>query len=102
MSAHVRQPQRLGVADQLAEDAVAPWRLAELPASLLIDPDGQEALELAAPGIEHPERGVLGAGELARRVQHPLEDRLELRLGQHAAAEFDKRGERPVGHARQR
>ena len=45
MRPDVGQPQRPRVADQLAEHAVAARRLAERAARLVVDPDGDEALQ---------------------------------------------------------
>jgi hypothetical protein len=54
----------------------------------LVHADGEKPLELLAPLIEDAERGVAGSGELARRVEHALEHRLEIEIFDQASAEF--------------
>ena len=43
------QAQRLGVADQHAEDPAPAWELADRGVRLGVDPGGQEPLEPASP-----------------------------------------------------
>ena len=40
--------------------------------------------------VEHSERRVLGAGQLARRLDHRAQHRLEVELGEQAAADVDQ------------
>ena len=72
---------------------------------LLVDAGGQEALERLALGVEHAERRVARAGELARRLEQPLEDELDVQLRDERApgVEQARRAvgiERGVLHAR--
>ena len=78
VGADVRQAQGLGLADQLAEHAVAAGKVSDLAPRVLVDADGQEPLQLGPSRVEHAERCVTGAGQLARHRQHALKDRLEL------------------------
>ena len=74
--ADVGEAQRLWIADQHAEHAAAARQLADRLARLLVDPEGQEALERGAPLVEDPERRVAGAGDLAGGREDPVEDGL--------------------------
>ena len=78
VGADVRQAQGLGLADQLAEHAVAAGKVSDLAPRVRVDADGQEPLQLGPSRVEHAERCVTGAGQLARHRQHALKDRLEL------------------------
>jgi len=66
----VGQPQRLRLADQLAEDAAPARQVADVPPALLVDADVDETFELAAFGVEHAERRVPRPGQLPRRLDH--------------------------------
>ena len=74
--AHVRQPQRAGVADQHSKHAAPPRQVADRAVRLFVDPDGEEALEPLAAFVQHADRRVLGARQLTRNRQQPLKDRL--------------------------
>ncbi len=56
-------PQRLGVADQLAEDAVALRVVADAGDLLVADADGVEGGQPRAVRADHPEGGVTGVHE---------------------------------------
>ena len=47
-----------------------------------------EALELGLRGIEHPERGVAGAGHLARRLENLAKDRFQIELRDQSTADI--------------
>ena len=51
-------------------------------AGLLVDPARQEARELAASLVEDAERDLACPREVGGRLQEPVEDRLEVELGQ--------------------
>ena len=53
----------------------------------VVDAGGQEALELLAALVEHADRRVARAGELARDLEQPLEHRLGVELGDQRAAD---------------
>ncbi len=84
MVAHVLQPQRLRMADQLAEHAAPARQVADVGDLLLGQSRGDEALEALAARVEHPERRIARARHLAGGVHDAAEDALELQpLGQH-------------------
>jgi hypothetical protein len=76
----VVQPQRLRVADQHAENAAPARQLTDRCVRLGIDPRRQEPLERLPCLVDHAERGVASAGELGRRLDDPLQQRLEREL----------------------
>ena len=49
-----------------------------------IDPDREETLELLPRLVEHTERRVAGAGDLAGLLEDPVEPRLRVVLGDHS------------------
>ena len=81
MVSDVREPQRLRIPDQLAEDAAAMWQLADRRAQLVVDAHCDEAFELTPLDIEDPESRVPGAGQLARDLHQPIQNRLQLEVG---------------------
>jgi nucleotide-binding universal stress UspA family protein len=77
---HVGQAEGLGVADQLPKHSVAARRRADRAAGLLVEADCQEALELALVLVENSQSRVARRREVARGLQHLLEDGLEVEL----------------------
>ena len=77
--------------DQLAEDAVAARRVADPLALGLADATRDEAPQLAAVVVEHPERGVARPGQLARDAQELLEHGVDLELGHQHATRVEER-----------
>ena len=102
MVADPRQPQRLRIADQLAEDAVAARQRADPLAQLVVDPDGEEASQLALVVVEDAERRVPRPGQLARGLDHLLEHGFGIVLGDQPAADLEQalRGARDPSSAR--
>ena len=88
--ADVRQTQRPRLADEHAEDAASPRQVADRPVGLVVDADGEKPLERRSLLVEHPERRVARARELASRVEHVLEHRLEVELRDERAAGVDE------------
>jgi hypothetical protein len=86
----VPQAQRHRLADQLAEDAAATGQVADLAPDLLVDADVDEAFEFAPAGVEDAERGIAGAGQLPRRIDHRPQHRLDVELGEEAVADVDE------------
>ena len=72
------------VADQHAEDAPAPRELADRGVRLGVDPGRVEALERLPRAVDDAERGVARPGQLGRRLDDPLEERVERELGGEA------------------
>ncbi len=87
MATDIGQPQRLRIADQLAEQPAAGRKRSDAAAGRLIDPVGEEAAELGAIRVEYPQRGVAGVGQLPRGVQHTLQHQLHVELLQHHAGD---------------
>ena len=76
MLADVGEAKRLGVADQLAEDAAAAGELADRAPRRLVHSGGEEALELFPLLIEDADGGVAGSCELAAGFEDALQHRL--------------------------
>ena len=68
-------------------------RVADPLALGLADAPGDEAPQLAAVVVQHPERGVPGAGQLAGDAQQLLEHGVDLELGHQPAARLEERRE---------
>ena len=81
MLGDVVQPQRFGVADQLAEDTVAARKRADDLPGRIVHPASQEALELTFALVQNAERGVLRPGQVASGLEKVAQDRLEVELG---------------------
>ena len=81
MFGHIVEPQRLGVPDQLAEHTVPAGKRTDDPACLLVDAEGQEALELALVLVEDAERRVAGPRQVAGGLEQLIQYRLEIELG---------------------
>jgi hypothetical protein len=80
VAVHVPEAERGGIADQLTEDPAAARQAADLPFGLVVDADVDEALQLLALAIEDTQRRVLGVGQLPRRLNHRVQNRLEVEL----------------------
>ena len=96
--AHVVQAQRMRVGDQHAEHAAPARGVADRPVGLLVDPGGDEALEPLAALVEHADRRVPGAGQLARDVEQPLQERLGVEHGDERAPDLDQPPEPVIVH----
>ena len=85
----VVEAQRLRLGDHHPKDAAAVGRLADRGVRRGIDPVGHESLEPRAARVDHPERGVPGAGQVGRGLDEPLQEPLEreLRGDRHARVE---------------
>ena len=86
----VGEPQRPRVLDQHAEHAVPARQVADLAVRVLVDPDGQEALELLAALVEDADRRVARAGQLTGDLEQPFEHRLGVELGDQRAPDVDQ------------
>ena len=87
MLGHVRETQRLGVSDQLPQDAVPAREGADRAACLVVESDREEALELGLGLVENAQRRVARRRQFARRLQHLVENRLEVELGDQRASD---------------
>ena len=99
MRSHVRQSQRARIADQLAQDAVAPRQVADHASGVFVDAARQEAREQLTAVIEHAERRVARAGQLATRFDHALKDELQLGFLQYGVTQSDQGAEGGVLHS---
>ena len=89
MAAHIGQAQRARVADQLAQHAPAGRQRADGAALLLVDPARHEPGQAVTRLVQHAQRRVARAGELAGRLQHAFEHQLEIKLLEHAAGDLE-------------
>ena len=100
MPREVGQPDGTGLADDQAEDAVAPRRRTDPGPKLRVDPVRDEALQEPAVGREHADGGVSGTDDLGGDLHHSIEDRLrrgfrdERRRGDDETLQPFLRGER--------
>ena len=101
--AQVGQPQRLGVDDEQAEDAVPLGQVADEPVGVVVDPDGDELRQAGAGVVEHAEGAVAGVDQPDRRLHDPPEHagRVEVGTeGQHRVEELAQAaGTGHLGHA---
>jgi hypothetical protein len=81
VGADVFEAERLWCGDQEAEHTVTARERADLLAQFVVDTDREELLELDLVLVEDPERGVAGARDLARHLQHAVEDGRQVELG---------------------
>ena len=91
--ADVGQAQRLGMADQLAQDAAAAGKLADRAPRGLVDAGGQEAFELLPVLIEDPDGRVARSGQLAPGLEHALQHRLAVQLGDYRRSDVEKQAQ---------
>ena len=104
MHLDVGEPERVRMRDQLTQHATAARQVADGRGALLVDAEREEALELLAALVEDADGRVARAGQLARDLEHPLQQRLEVELGHQAAPDLDQArqpvcSERFDGHA---
>src|SRR3954453_12302024 len=92
MTTHLSQPQRPGLADQDAEDAATMRQVPDLRAGLLVDARGHELGQVLAPVVEDAERGVPSAGDLARDLDDPRQQHVEVELRQERATDGEQFG----------
>ena len=86
----VVQPQRLRVPNQDAEDAAPVRRVTDRGMRVGIDPGRQEPLQRLARSVDHAESCVAGVGDLGGRLDDPLQQRIERKLGAERDAGVDE------------
>jgi len=97
MRADVGDAQRVRAVDHDPEDAAAAREVADRRVRGAADPARDEALELAAVGVEDPDRGVARAGDLACGLEHLVEHRLGIdEVRQQAAPDLDQPAQAPL------
>ena len=87
---HFREAQRLLMLDQRAEHATPARQIADRALRVLVEPGGQELLELGALLVQDPERRVARAGDLPRRLQHRVENLAQIELGHELAPDVEE------------
>ncbi len=102
MRADVRQPQRARIGDQHAEHAAAARQVADRAVRVLVDAGGEEALELLTALVEHADRGVASARQLASDFEQSLEHGLRVELGDERAAHLHQPCQAVLIHAGRR
>jgi hypothetical protein len=85
--ADVVEPERHGIADELSEHAAARRQRPDGLALALVDAQRDESLECGARRVEHAERGVPRACQLARGLHDSLEHRVDVEVAEHAPGE---------------
>src|SRR5262249_36166346 len=65
---------------------------------LLVDARGEEALERLAAFVEHADRGIAGAGDLARDLEQAQEHGVRVQLGDQRAAGGEQRAQASLIH----
>src|SRR5665811_406168 len=90
MASDVAQTQRLRFFDQDAQHAPSAGQVADRAAGRLIDAGGEELGELRAAVVEHPDRCVASAGELTRGLEHAVENRREVELGDERSPDIEQ------------
>ena len=65
---------------------------------VLVDAGREEALEALAPLVEHADRRVARARQLARDLEQPLEHRLGVELGDQRPADVQQPPQAPLIH----
>ncbi len=77
----IRQPDRLGLANHEAEDAMAAGRLADAGPEFRVDPVGGEALQDPSVRRDHSDSCVTGADHLGGHLHHAVQNPFERDLG---------------------
>lgn len=90
MVPHLTQPNGLRLRDQEAEDTASAGQIPDCSAGLLVDAQGDEALELGALGVQDPKRRVTCAAELAGGAQQSLEYAFEVEFGDERTTDLDQ------------
>ena len=91
MTVNIGQPKRHRVRDELSEHAPPPGQRPDLTSCGLVDTQREESRQLAAGLIEDPKRRILRAGQVAARLEHPLEHEIEVQLAHDAPSETQNR-----------
>ena len=84
------------MADQLAQDPPAPREVPDRPPGRVVDSRGDESLELRALGVEDADGRIAGPGQLPSSVQHALEHRLAVELGDDRRADIKEQPQSPL------
>jgi hypothetical protein len=82
------QSEGLRVADGDAENPASARQVADRAVHLRRRAQHDEALELVLVVIEHAERGVARARQIAGLLEHPLKDRFQIEFGDDRAPDL--------------
>ena len=96
MAPDVRQPQRLGMHDELAEHAAPSRQRSDRRALLVVDTQGQELRQLVALLVEHPDGRIARAGDLTCGLKNPIEHDTLVELRRQCTADLEQ-AQRPMG-----
>lgn len=96
--AYVRDAERLGVADQLAEHPVAGRQRTDPRLLLLVDAHRQETGQLAAALVEDSQRRIASAGKGLGGSEHTPEHLVDVEPREHVARHLQQGLRRQVGH----
>ena len=75
------QPQHLGLADEHTQDAATARQVTDRRPRLLIEAGRNEALERRSASVNYTECRVARPRQRRRRLDDPLQDRVERELG---------------------
>ena len=95
------EPQRLGVADQHAQEAAPAREVADRVVRRRVHPGRQESLQRVPGLVDHAERGVARAGDRGGGLDDLLQERVERELGAERDTCVDEDAE-PVGLVQRR
>lgn len=90
MGADIGQAKRLRVMDEYAQDAVPLREVAYTRAGGPVDAEGEEPLEAVAAVVQHAQRGVASAGQVAGSLQHGVEHRLGVQIRYERATDLEE------------
>jgi hypothetical protein len=88
VGAYVLEPEGPGVANQLAEHASTPRKIADLGAGGLVYADRDESLQLAPLCAQDAEGRISRPCQLAPHLDELLEHRLQIEVGDEAPADL--------------
>ena len=91
MGVEIGEPDDPPFAHHEAQHAAALRRRADASAGLLVDPGGDEGVELEVVVRQHADGGVARPDDLAGQFGHPLQHALERELGREEEAGRDER-----------
>ena len=78
--ANIGETEGNGILDQRAEHAATARKAPDRGTRLLVYTSGQEARKLRSGVVQHAKGGIAGVGELLGRLQHALQNELQVEL----------------------
>ena len=95
----IGQSHRPRLLDQESQHSTSAREAADRQFHLLLDAAGDEPLQLLAVAVQHADRCVTGAGQLAGDLEHASQDRLCVALCDQATADIDQPPQPPLVEA---